>query len=251
MKYLRSHICLVLVFLAIQTSAVAQFEGEISFEITNPHQTSNQPVLMDMTFTENRIFVDSNVSMNVMAGLRAQGVLVRHDEQDFVVITDQDEGLQVARSDLESLENLMSQMRGREQNQYIDPFPWEERLVETGEERIILGYASQQFILRGELENEYVSVWLTDEITVDWGLLSDAWYTVGSKQLDQEVPIEIVMNNHSFPLLVESYVNDQIVLKAESISVNNDTFDRTKTTLSPAMRLIGLTDLMMNMFRQN
>ena len=195
--------------------------------------------------------MDSNVSMNVMAGLSARGVLVRHDKQDFVVITNQNEGLQVAKSDLASMINLMNQMQGRKQNVATKPFPWDERLVETGEKREIHGYNAQQFILKGEREEEYVSVWLTDEIIVDWGLLSDAWYAIGSKQIDQEVPIEIVMNNQSFPLLVESYMNEQVVFKAESVSVDENTFDRSKTSLSPGLKLIGLTDLMMNMFRQN
>lgn len=248
---IRSLFCLFFILVLFQSPASAQFEGEISFRVTHPNQQSNQPVQMDMTFTENRIFVDSNVSMNVMAGLQAQGVLVRHDEQDFVVITNQDEGLQVAKNDLENLVNLINQVQGKQENAESVSFPWEERLVETGEERQIHGYNAQQFILKGEQEAEYVSVWLTDEIVVDWGLLSDAWYAVGSKQLDQEVPIEIVMNNQSFPLLVESFVNEQAVFRAESVSVEEDTFDRTKTTLSPNLKLIGLTDVMMNMFRQN
>lgn len=244
-------LCLVFIITLVQGTAVAQFEGEISFLVSNPNQQNNQPVEMDMTFTPNRIFIDSNVSMDVMAGLSAKGVLVRHDKQDFVVITDQDEGLQVAKSDLESLINLMNQMKGRQQNVSSKPFPWEERLVETGEQREIHGYNAEQFILKGESEGQYVSVWLTEDINVDWGLLSDAWYAIGSKQIDQEVPIEIVMNNRSFPLLVESYMNEQVIFKAESVSVDENTFDRAKTRLSPSLKLIGLSDLMMNMFRQN
>lgn len=248
---LRFLFCLVFIMMLVQRSAIAQFEGEISFLVSNPNHQNNQPVKMDMTFTPNRIFIDSNVSMDVMAGLRAKGVLVRHDKQDFVVITDQDEGLQVAKKDLESLVNLMNQMKGREEKVSSKPFPWEDRLVETGEEKEIQGYQASQFILKGETDGEYVSVWLSDDIDVDWGLLSDAWYAIGSKQIDQEVPIEIVMNDQSFPLLVESYENDQLVFKAESVSVDEDTFDRAKTRLSPSLTLIGLTDLMMNMFRQN
>lgn len=249
--YLRLLSCCLFALLVFASPAFAQFEGEISFLVTNPNQQEDDSVQMDMTFTKNRIFVDSNVSMDVMAGLKASGVLVRHDKEDFVVITNEAEGLQVAKSDLESLIKLMNQMQGKQQNMSSTPYPWDERLVETGEERQIHGYNTQQFILKGEQEGEYVSVWLTDEITVDWGLLSDAWYTIGSKQIDQEVPIEMVMNNRSFPLLVESYMNEQVIFKAESISVDEDTFDRTKTSLSPGLKLIGLTDLMMNMFRQN
>lgn len=248
---LRFLVCLVFILALLQSTAIAQFEGEISFLVTNLNEQSNQPFKMDMTFTQDRIFIDSNISMDVMAGLSAKGVLVRHDKQDFVVITNQDEGLQVAKSDLESLINLMNQMKGRQENVTSQPFPWEDRLVETGEEKEIHGYNTRQFVLKGEREGEYVSVWLTDQINVDWGLLSDAWYAIGSKQIDQEVPIEIVMNAQSFPLLVESYSHDQVVFKAESVSVDEEVFDRTKTSLSPALKLIGLTDLMMNMFRQN
>jgi len=231
--------------------AFAQFEGEISFRVTNPNQQLDQTVQMDMTFTENRIFMNSSVSMDVIAGLSARGVLVRHDKDDFVVITNQNEGLQVAKSDLESLIQLMNQLKGRQEKTVSEPFNWNERLVETGERRDIHGYTAQQFILKGETQNEYVSVWLTDEIKVDWGLLSDAWYAIGAKQFEQEVPIEVVMNNQSFPLLIESYTNDQVVFKAESVSVDEDTFDRSKTNLSPGLKMIGLTDLMMSMFRQN
>lgn len=231
--------------------AFAQFEGEIRFQVYNADQESQETVQMEMTFTENRIFVDSNVSMNVMAGLQAQGVLVRHDLEDFIVITSQQEALKVAKSDLENLVQLMNRMQGTEEKTGNEPFPWEERVVETGEQRDILGYTTHQFVLKGDKDSDYTSVWLTDEISVDWGLLLDAWYSIGSKQIDHEVPVEMVMNNRSFPLLVETYENDQLVFRAESVSVNEDSFDRSRTRLSPNLKLIGLTDLMMNMFRQN
>lgn len=250
---MRSYLITLLFFIFSLCSniAFAQFEGEIRFQVYNPDQESEETVQMDMTFTKNRIFIDSNTSMSVMAGLQANGVLVRHDLQDFVVITDQQEALQVEKTDLENLITLVNRMKGREEATGSKPFPWEERLVQTGEQKNILGYNSHQFVLKGNTEGEYASVWLTEEITVDWGLLSDAWYAIGSKQLDEEVPIEIVMNNQSFPLLIEAYENNKLVFKAESVSVDENTFDRSKTRLSSDLKVIGLTDLMMNMFRQN
>lgn len=229
----------------------AQFEGEIQFRVYNPDQQSGNTIQMDMVFSKDRIFIDSNISMDVMAGLQAKGVLVRHDKEDFVVITSQQEALQVARTDLENLIVLMNRMQGREQSSVTQPFPWEERLVDTGNRQEIMGYNCQQFILKGNIEGEYASVWLTEEIKVEWGLLSDAWYAIGAKQVDQEVPIEIVMNNQSFPLLIEAFEGDKLVFKAESVFIDKNTFDRSKTRLSSDLKLIGLTDLMMNMFRQN
>lgn len=249
--FLRLTLFFIIILSVLGEPAFNQFEGEVLFRVFNTDQQSEQITQMGLTFTEDRIFVDSNATVDVMAGLRAQGVLVRHDLQDFVVITDQQEALKVSKSDLENLGNLLNRMRGHEEVAEKQAFPWEERLEETGNERNILGYDAQQFILKGNKEGEYASVWLTDEISVKWGLLSDAWYTIGSKQMDQEVPIEVVMNNRSFPLLVEAYENEHLVFKAEAFAINNDSFDRSKTELSSNMKLIGLTDLMMNMFRQN
>lgn len=250
---MRSRLFLLLIFILplAANSAFAQFEGEIQFRVFNPDQQSEETVEMDIFFTKNRIFIDSNTSTSVMAGLEAQGVLVRHDFQDFVVITNQQEALKVAKDDLENLVDLMNRMQGREEAKETQRFPWEDRLVETGEQREILGYNAHLFLLKGSEEGEYASIWLTEEITVDWGLLSDAWYAIGSKQLDHEVPIEVVMNNRSFPLLIEAYENNQLVFKAESVSIDEDTFDRSKTRLSSDLKVIGLTELMMNMFRQN
>lgn len=242
---------LIIIFYLQVNCALGQFEGEIRFQVYNPDQLSENTVQMDMFFSKNRIFIDSNVSMDVMAGLEAKGVLVRHDLEDFVVITNQQEALQVARSDLENLIMLVNRMQGRQESSLTEPFPWEDRLVETKNQKEILGYNCHQFILKGNKEGEYASVWLTEEIIVDWGLLSDAWYAIGAKQIDQEVPIEIVMNNQSFPLLIEAFNNNQLVFKAESVLIDDVTFDRSKTELSSDLKLIGLTDLMMNMFRQN
>lgn len=240
---------LILSFYA--NTAFAQYEGEIRFNINDPDNFGNKTVQMDMTFTKNRIYIGSNVSLNVMAGLRVRGVLVRHDLQDFVMITTDEEGLKVAKSELESLVNLLNSMQGRQDTTGTKPFPWEERVSQTGKQRKILGYNTQQFILNSEKNGEYVSVWLTDEIHVNWGLMQEAWYTIGAKQIDQEIPIELVMNRESFPLLVEAYENNQVVFRAQSVYANDSSFDRSKTELPSNLKLMGLTDLMMNMFRQN
>jgi len=58
------------------------------------------------------------------------------------------------------------------------------------------------------------------------------------------------MNNTSFPLLVEVHEENEIVMRAEAMSVNNRNFDRSKTEIPSDLNVIGLTDLMMNFFRQ-
>lgn len=240
---------ILILFSGLTYTAEAQFEGEINFLIHNPQEPADVTNL-DLTFTKNRIFIGSSSSMDVMTGLSTNGILVRNDHQDFVFMTGQNEALKIAKTDIDALVNLINRVQGRSNATPSDNFDWEQKVIETGNTRTINGYSASEFVLKRENENEYVSVWLTDAIKVDWGLLNEAWHTTGSKQVGEEIPIELVMNRNSFPLLVEAYQEGQPVFRAESVSVNNRNFDRSKTEISSDTKLLGFTDLMMNMFRQ-
>jgi hypothetical protein len=238
-------------FFLIASAASAQYEGEINYAVYNPNSgMEGEQGNLNLTFTKDRIFIDSNISMNVMAGLHARGILVRNDLNDFVVITTDNEGLKVAKHELENLVILMNRVQGKPDVSQRPSFDWENKVYETGNSRSIQGKQAHEFILRGDEEGEHLSVWLTDNIKVDWGLLLDAWYSTGTTQFEHEIPIEMVMNSNSFPLLVEAHKDNEVVFRAEAVSVNSNNFDRTKTNLSSGLKLIGLTDLMMNFFRQ-
>lgn len=206
---------------------------------------------MDMSITRERVFISSNSTMDVMAGLRTKGVLVRNDLQDFVLITADDEGIKVQKNELDNIVNLMNRMQSKDANAQRPGFRWDERVVETGNKREISGYETSEFVLKGDSEHEYVSVWLTDQIKVNWGLLLDAWYDAGAGQFEQDIPIELVMNSNSFPLLVEAYKNGSAVMRGFATSVETESIEKSKTELPSGMKLIGLSEIMMNMFMQN
>ena len=231
-------------------SAIAQFEGQIDFLIHN-YQEGNQEVTnLDLTFSKDRIYIGSNSTMDVMSGLSTNGILVRNDHQDFIFMTGHNEALKVAKSDIDGLVNLINRVQGKTIEGEKKTFNWDENVIETQNTKTIRGYLTREFVLKSDENDGYVSVWLTDEIKVNWGLLNDVWHTTGSKQLGEEIPIELVMNRNSFPLLIEAFNDNNIIIRVESVSVNNRNFDRTKTELSSDYKLLGFADLMMNMFRQ-
>jgi len=239
-----------LIFFAFPIAVSAQFSGVVQYDVYNPASTSGEVVNINMAFSENRIAVDSNISMNLMAGLRARGVYVRHDLSDFVVVTTDEEGLKITKSELDNLVGMINQFQGRKPAAEQKPFDWDTRVRETGETKEIHGYQSVEFELNGDREDELISVWLTDQIKVDWGLLLDAWTSVGAMQFDQEIPIELLMNANSFPLLVEVNRGGRVVYRAESTSVSTPLADLSQVNVPSGLRLLGLSDLMMNFFRQ-
>lgn len=250
MKQLTTAFLILFCILCWADVTSAQFEGEVAYDVYNPGSVAGEKANVLLAFSKDRIFVDSNISMNVMAGLRARGVLVRNELKDFVIITSDNEGLKVAKSELDNLVSMMNRVQGKAEVKHKEPFPWDERVRETGRTREMHGYSSHEFILTGDKENEYVSVWLTDNIKVDWGLLLEAWYSTGAMQFENEIPIEMIMNSNSFPLLIEVIRDNNVVYRAESISVTSPLSSADATRLPADIKLIGLTDLMMNFFRQ-
>ncbi len=228
----------------------AQFEGQIDFLIHNYQDGNPEVTNLDMTFAKDRIYLGSQSTLDVMSGLSTNGILVRNDHQDFVFMTGHNEALKVAKSDIDGLVNLINRVQGKAEPEEKTPFRWDEKVVETGNTKTINGYQTREFVLKSDENNGSVSVWLTDQIKVNWGLLNEVWHTTGSKQLGEEIPIELVMNRNSFPLLIEAFEDDVIVLRAESVVVNTRNFDRSKIELSSDLKLLGFADLMMNMFRQ-
>lgn len=229
----------------------AQFEGEIRFEIVeqqrgNQAEGSNE---LRLTFTKDRIFIDSDESLNVMSGLSTSGILVRNDLQDFVLMTGHNEGLKIAKDELDGVAGLIDRVQSKS-NMQMKPFAWDQRVSETGRTQQIHGYTTQQFLMRGDRDGEVISVWLTDQIKVNWGLLQEVWYSMGTTHFENEIPIEIVMNSTSFPLLVEVFIEDQQKFSASATMVENTNFDRSKTEVPSGHKLLSFTDLMMNFFRQ-
>ncbi|WP_069132314.1 hypothetical protein [Rhodohalobacter halophilus] len=251
MKKNLSHSLLFLFFFLLTVDhAIAQFEGQVQYQIVNTDEGESEQTNLNMVFTAERIFIGSSSSLEVMSGLSTDGILVRNDEQDFVFNTGEGEAFKIAKYDIDRLVDLMNRVSGRSGNTPKQGFDWEKNVEETGRSRQIQGYTVNEFLLKNESDNRRVSVWLTDQIKVRWGLLNDAWQTTGRNQLDEDLPVELIMNPNSFPLLIEGYAGNKKIFSAEAVTVNTSGFDRSLTELSPNVKLLGLSDLMMSMFRQ-
>lgn len=227
----------------------AQFEGEMNFLLQDLREEREETTL-HLVFSKNRISLESASSMYIMPGLNTNSVLVRNDYNDFLFRTGQNEAYQIAKNDIDALVNLINRVQGNDTSLQKPGFNWDEQVSETGNTRTINGYETREFELIREDKNERVYVWLTDQIKVNWGLLLEAWHSTGSEQLDENIPIELIMNRNSFPLLIEVYKDDSILFRAENVRINTSNFDRSKIQIDSDMQLLGLSDLMMNMIRQ-
>ncbi len=247
---IRFIILLSIAFFSFVPQLLAQFEGEILFELRQTDNGRTDVSEFSITAASDRIYISSNRNLNLMSGLQSDGLLVRNDLQDFVFNTGTNEALKVSKEDLDSLMDMIERFAGASSAGENEKFDWENRLIETGNRQSYLGYEVAEFRVKGEQADQYASIWMTTDIKVMWGLLSDVWRRAGDRFSDSELPVELVMNSNSFPLLIEVFDVGEEVASLSAVRVEKDRFDRSVVELSDDKRMVSLTEMMMNMFRQ-
>ncbi|NBC28342.1 MAG: hypothetical protein GVY08_15885 [Bacteroidetes bacterium] len=240
----------ITLLLGFSTSAFSQFEGEIRFQVEDyTGRTSANPSFR-LTSADDRMFIFSDREVEMITGFKADGLLIRNDKQDFVFNTSNNQSLKITKSDLDGLLQMIERYGGAPDQTNADRFDWKTGIVETGNTKSHLGYELMEFRVKGDREDQYASVWLTEEIKMNWGLMTDVWKKVGNRFSETDLPVELVMNANSFPLLFEVFDRGNLLFKIESVSVETSAFDRSVLQLPEDRSLIGITDVMMNMFRQ-
>lgn len=225
----------------------AQFEGEVVFRAFNPGQAEQEGRFMHFLITPQRILMQSEDQYRLMRGVRANGLLIRHDLEDFVFKTDETEGIQISKNDIDGLSQMMDRFQGNTRES-AERFDWD-LVEETGETREISEYTVKQLKVHHPEEDSYISVWLTDEIKVNWGVLYDTWSSSTAMMVQSDLPIEVFMNRNSFPLLIEYYKNDNLNAVIEAVKVTNSGVDENLLEIPADMRLLGFNELIMRMMR--
>ncbi len=235
----------ILVFSFLPDTAAAQFEGEIVFRAYEPERAENPQRYVQFIATPERIHLSSQDRYKVFSGMDANGFLVRNDRNDFVFISGEDDALRISKEDVNSLANLIERMQGSAASQ--QQFDWDGRMQVTGETKTIAGHRTEQIKVYEENSENYVSVWLTDEIKVNWGILENSWHHSLSKVVEIDLPIEVFMNRQSFPLQMEFYRNDALETVVEATQVHRRSIDRKLVEIPEGVKMLGITDLMMKM----
>lgn len=248
MKF-RFFVFLLILPLATVFPVQAQFEGEISFGVQQYGDAGIEESTFVLTAGKERMLLYSGSTVNVLGGVSANGLLIRNDHEDFVFHTGQNEALKITKNDLDGLINLLKRFRGGNQNG-VQQFDWDSSVEETGNTKSLHGYQLQEFILKTDQPGNYSSIWLTDSIKMNWGLLSEFWYHAGKDLTESELPVELIMNKNSFPLVIEIYSGNQLVFQAVAKKIEKGLTEQSKFEISDNTKMLGFGELMMNMFRQ-
>lgn len=196
------------------------FEGSITLSRYtiradgSEHWVSSTPLLIHPGYI---LLVQSEGgSVEVLGNIRAEGIIVRQEREDFVFLTPDRKAVIMSRQELQQMISMLDSMRGRTaQEQGTEP---EITFEPTGEREQIEGYRTEKWIARQGESSSVWHFWITDELSIPWGLLSEPWLT---RQLSLSgLPAERWFVNEKLPVKAELWVNGELaeVIKIKDIT---------------------------------
>lgn len=235
----------VLPWIFFHGEAAAQFEGVIEFRSWEPGRVGAGQRSVSVYATPDRLFLESAETYRPFSGMNTDGFLVRNDLNDFVIFSADDPvALKIAKGEVENFNRLAGYLQG---SGNVVPG---RRIEVTGRTDRIRDYDVEEVRVHEEEPGNYISVWLTSEIKINWGILQEMWHSTLAGLAPTNLPVQLFMNRNSFPLRIEYYQGGRQTALAEAVSVRAGRVERKKLEIPEGTSQIGFADLMMRMMRE-
>lgn len=191
-----------------------------SYDISNDGSRSRSDEFT-MFVTPERILMQGENRYNVIGSIQTEGILIRLDFEDFVFLTENEStALKISKQDITSMMSMFGQNSTNGDSGVGERLTYER----TGEIQTINGYRCEQFIFREEdRPNDYVSAWMTRDLEINWGMLSEPWGNTELDLLGDNFHLDVVFNEGYFPLKLEAFESGVLkeVTEAREISASN------------------------------
>ncbi|MDZ7756180.1 hypothetical protein [Rhodohalobacter sp.] len=235
----------VLVAMIWSTNIYAQFEGQISMNLYSEDNGNTKVNKLNMFATSTRIMIQGDENVNFMQGMSTDGLLIRNDMKDFVILTGSNQALQVTKSEIEGLVEMMASWSGESENE--TPTAPEVKHEFSDRTEIMLGLETAEMIIRDKDNPEkHVSVWLTPDVDINWGMLGEGWKNmpeVSDRELNGVVQ-DIVFQGKNFPLKIEAVDGEERTTIMEVTDVNRSSVAKAMVEIPSGTTLMSFKDFM-------
>jgi hypothetical protein len=249
----RIHFLLLFTFF-ISAVAHAQFEGKILMNLYGTDDQGNRTVNNIQLFaTADRILIQGAESVNLNPALNAKGLLIRNDSRDFVVMMDGNKALQFTKADLEATFRMFARMGeqngGVESTSDVDGVSY----TYTNKVRTINGFEATELRMEKEDEKGYLSIWLSPDIKLNWGMLKEPWLDVPKNMRTTADRLTQEFKSSNFPVLIEAHDSENTTTQAifEVAEVERNSIAKAMVQVPSGMTLMGLNEFMFMLMMGN
>lgn len=227
----------------------AQFEGHISMNVYSDNDNGKTSVnQLNMYVTADRIFLKGEDEMNFGDSFNSGGMLIRNDKKDFVVLMENNDALQVTKSEVEGLFKMFLSWGSESSNSNNEEMNFEY----TDRERSINGYKTYELVISGNENDTKMSVWLTPNIDINWGMLAEPWKNLpaeANRAVNQSR--DAVFTGKNFPMLIEVTGDKGTETVMEVTNINKSSVAKAMVQIPDGMNMISVTELMFKMMSGN
>ncbi|MCR9133304.1 MAG: DUF4412 domain-containing protein [bacterium] len=227
----------------------AQFEGQISMTIYNQENGDiTEENVVNLYITQERILIKGEDKINISDGMmEASGILIRSDMRDFVIMMGEKEALRFTKEELEGMFSMINMMSGGE----MDKSDSDMNYTYTNEVRTIEGLQATELRVYGKEQKNYLSIWLTNDLDIDWGMLSEPWKNVPGSMSGQVNQMTQEFKSRNFPLLIEVTEKGETSTIFEVTKVKKSRIAKDMVEMPAGLQLVSLQEMIMKAMMSN
>ena len=244
-----------LLILAISANiAKAQFEG--SFKVqqylysSNGHEQKEGTAKVYLTPTRIRITGLNGSKMPAqLGGMRTNSILIRLDMKDFVIFGSNSEAVQIKKSEIVNMMNMVDNMSSAMGGTKDDDLKTKRQVIKTKDKRRIDGFPCHKIIVIDKEGNQVSKsvVWVTHKYAVNWGMLTQPWGDENSELAPFLSPSWL--QNGTMPIYAEMYENGVKKSILKVIDVKKQKVPENLTKIPSGIQLMSWRQLLLhNMF---
>lgn len=247
MRHLFSISAALLFMISVSSTVVyAQFEGQISVNVYSQDNGKTEVSELNLFATATRIMIKGEDDFNLMDQMSTDGLLIRNDMKDFVIMTGPNQALQVTKAEIEGLVEMLASWGGGSSD--TDPNTVKTKHSFSDETKKLLGYETAELIIQdAENPEKHLSIWLTPDIDVNWGMLAEKWNNM-PKGMDEEInglSQEIIFRGKNFPMMIEAVDKGERTILMKVTNVNKSSIAKAMVEVPAGTTLMSFQDFIM------
>ena len=231
--------------------AQAQFQGQTTMNLYGEENGIREVNKLNMYVTSDRIFLKGEEDMNFGDAFNSGGMLIRNDKKDFVVLMEGNDALQVTKSEVEGLFKMFLSWGGESSKggSQRDNMNYEY----TDNTRTINGYETYELLISSSENDAKMSVWLTPNIDINWGMLAEPWKNLpaDADKAVNRISRDAVFSGKNFPMLIEVTGKKGTEKVMEVDTISESSIAKAMVEIPAGVNLIGVTELMFKMMSGN
>ncbi|MGM0738438.1 MAG: DUF4412 domain-containing protein [Bacteroidota bacterium] len=184
-------------------------------------------------------------SVEILGNIRAEGIVVRQKRQDFVFLTSDQKAVIMNKQELQQMIGMLESMQGHTgQEQQTEP---EVTFHEAGDQKKIEGYLASKWIVSQDDRDSEWHIWVTEELSIPWGLLSEPWLT---RQLSLSgLPAEQWFLDEKLPVRAELWSNGKLAEIVKIKDITNEPVPESRFEIPAGYQQITFQQMLFDRMR--